>query len=78
MKRESVTEIVKREQKNSILSQIHKIIGPFMLRRKKTEVDVTILPKKEVIVYCPMTQVQQRQYSTFVGQVKNTKEWAAK
>ena len=78
MKRESVTQIVKQEQQNSILSQIHKIIGPFLLRRKKSEVDVTILPKKEVIVYCPMTEMQTQQYSTFIRQVKTTKAWAAK
>ena len=73
-----MTQIVQQEQKNSILSQIHKIIGPFMLRRKKSEVDLTILPKKEVIVYCPMTAVQQKQYYTFVTKVKNTKQWASK
>ena len=45
-KRETATAIVMQEQKSSILSQIHRIIGPFMLRRKKSEVDVTILPLK--------------------------------
>ena len=74
-KRETATAIVMQEQKSSILSQIHRIIGPFMLRRKKSEVDVTILPKKEVLVYCPFTARQRHQYETFIKRVKYDKWW---
>ena len=67
---DTVNEIVHQESKNSILAQIHKIIGPFILRRKKSEVDLSILPKKEVLVYCPMTLAQRQQYQTFVSVLK--------
>ena len=70
MKAEGATEIVHREQKNSILSQIHRIIGPFILRRKKVDVDTDILPKKEVLVYCPFTLIQRRQYQLFLNKLK--------
>ena len=38
-KRDEVKDIIKQEEKNSVLAQIHRIIGPFILRRKKTDVD---------------------------------------
>ena len=76
-KREGATDIVHQEQKNSILSQIHHIIGPFILRRKKADVDTNILPKKEVLVYCPFTIIQRCQYQLFVNKLKRDKKWAS-
>ena len=78
MGNDTVNEIVNQESKNSILAQIHKIIGPFILRRKKSEVDLSILPKKEVLVYCPMTLAQRQQYQKCVTVLKQDKKWAAK
>ena len=77
MKKEGATAIVVQEQKNNILSQIHRIIGPFVLRRKKMEVDCDILPKKEVMVYCPFTHVQSNQYKGFIKTLQNAKKWGA-
>lgn len=37
---------------------------PFLLRRLKTDVDLSIPPKKEVLVRCPMTIQQQNYYKT--------------
>ena len=75
--KDGASAIVHQEQKNSILSQIHRIVGPFILRRKKAEVDNTILPKKEVMVYCPMTLLQRQQYQTFKRILSQDKKWAA-
>lgn len=77
MGNDTVNEIVNQESKNSILAQIHKIIGPFILRRKKSEVDLSILPKKEVLVYCPLTLAQRQQYQKCVTVLKKDKKWAA-
>ena len=40
--------IVAQEQQNSILSTLHQILTPFLLRRVKADVDLDIPPKKEV------------------------------
>ena len=77
LKKEGATAIVLQEQKNSILAQIHRIIGPFILRRKKADVDTSILPKKEVMVYCPFTSIQATQYMAYVNKLKRDKKWAA-
>ena len=76
--KDGASAIVHQEQKNSILSQIHRIVGPFILRRKKAEVDNTILPKKEVMVYCPMTLLQRQQYQTFLRIMRGDRKYASK
>ena len=40
--------IVAQEQQNSILSTLHRILTPFLLRRVRADVDLDIPPKKEV------------------------------
>ena len=77
MGKDGASAIVHQEQKNSILSQIHRIVGPFILRRKKAEVDNSILPKKEVMVYCPLTLIQRQQYQNNIRVLKGDKKWAA-
>ena len=39
---------------------------PFMLRRVKSDVDLMIPPKKELIVYAPMTLDQQEFYEATI------------
>lgn len=39
---------------------------PFMLRRVKADVDIDIPPKKELLVYAPLSQVQREFYESTV------------
>jgi len=43
-----------------------QILSPFLLRRVKTDVDLQIPPKKELLVYCPMSPFQQELYRATV------------
>jgi len=70
--------LIQQEEKNGILASIHKIVGPFMLRRVKTEVELSLPPKTEVVVYCPFTQAQADQYKAFQGLLARTKKKVAK
>ncbi|CAL1532750.1 unnamed protein product, partial [Lymnaea stagnalis] len=63
---ESNEKIVHQEQSNNILSMLHQILSPFMLRRLKSDVDLKIPPKKEIIVYAPLTQLQKDFYTAVV------------
>merc|ERR1719334_1539665 len=58
--------VVAQEQQNSILTTLHQILTPFLLRRVKTDVDLQIPPKKEVMVYCPLTPRQEEMYRHIV------------
>ena len=58
--------ITSQEQNESILSTLHQILTPFLLRRVKSDVDLEIPPKKEVLVYCPLTGRQRELYRAIV------------
>lgn len=64
---ESDEQIVKQEQGNNILSMLHAILAPFMLRRLKTDVELNIPPKKEVLVFAPLTALQKEYYEALVN-----------
>nr|KAI8763669.1 lymphocyte-specific helicase isoform X2 [Biomphalaria glabrata] len=63
---ESEEKIVNQERVDSILSMMHQILSPFMLRRLKSDVDLNIPPKKEIIVYAPLTPQQKEFYSAVI------------
>ena len=60
------SRITEQEQSESILSTLHQILTPFLLRRVKSDVDLEIPPKKEVLVYCPLTARQRELYRAIV------------
>lgn len=43
-----------------------QILTPFVLRRMKVDVALAIPPKREVLVYAPLTQKQQDMYRAIV------------
>jgi len=49
-----------QERKNSIVSKLHTLLERYMLRRTKTEVDLLLPPKVEVLVYAPLAREQAR------------------
>lgn len=47
---------------NSIISQLHKVLQPFLLRRIKSDVEKSLLPKQEMNVYIGMSDMQRKWY----------------
>ena len=43
-----------------------QILAPFMLRRLKSDVDLVIPPKRELLVYAPLTPLQHEMYRSVV------------
>ncbi|KAL9982147.1 hypothetical protein ACROYT_G010956 [Oculina patagonica] len=54
--------IIEREREDQVLQRLHAILTPFLLRRLKTDVELSLPPKKEVLVYAPLTLKQQTFY----------------
>lgn len=50
-----------------IVTQLHNILKPFLLRRLKTEVEQGLPPKKEYLLYAPLTQQQSDIYKAIVN-----------
>ncbi|UJR15998.1 hypothetical protein I4U23_002916 [Adineta vaga] len=59
----------KEEQERSVLSIFHQILIPFILRRRKADVNLYLPPKKEVTVYTKMTSVQVKWYNQLVDEI---------
>lgn len=55
-------KLLKQEKEKQVLSSLREILKPFMLRRMKTDVCLEIPPKKELIVYAPLTELQHDLY----------------
>jgi ATP-dependent DNA helicase len=55
-------QIIRQQKEEKAVSKLHEILRPFLLRRKKVQVDWDLPPKKEVVLYAPMTKEQLEYY----------------
>ncbi|KAG8435171.1 hypothetical protein GDO86_013207 [Hymenochirus boettgeri] len=60
-------DIVAKEREQNILHMLHQILTPFLLRRLKCDVALEVPPKREVIVYAPLTKKQETFYTAIVN-----------
>lgn len=58
-----VDDIIGTEQKERIVSKLHEILRPFLLRRLKKDVMINMPPKKEIVIYCGMSSLQREYYA---------------
>lgn len=47
---------------DTVVQQLHKVLRPFLLRRVKSDVEKSLLPKKEVNLYIGMSDMQVKWY----------------
>ncbi|CAJ1057681.1 lymphoid-specific helicase [Xyrichtys novacula] len=59
--------VVAAERERNILSMLHQILTPFLLRRLKSDVTLEVPPKKEIIVYAPLVAKQEAFYTAVVN-----------
>eukprot|EP00607_Mallomonas_marina_P010165 CAMPEP_0182419294 /NCGR_PEP_ID=MMETSP1167-20130531/3704_1 /TAXON_ID=2988 /ORGANISM="Mallomonas Sp, Strain CCMP3275" /LENGTH=717 /DNA_ID=CAMNT_0024594119 /DNA_START=47 /DNA_END=2204 /DNA_ORIENTATION=- len=57
-----VEEIIDTEQHERVVSKLHEILRPFLLRRLKRDVLINMPPKIEIIIYCGLTSLQTEYY----------------
>lgn len=53
-------EIVAAEHRNRLVSKLHSILKPFVLRRLKSDVNIALPEKAEVLLYAHMTKDQKK------------------
>lgn len=63
---EGTKRILEQESEQRVLSSLREILKPFMLRRIKTDVCLEIPPRKEVVVYAPLTELQHNLYKAIL------------
>ena len=47
-----------KEGEAEVVQQLHKVLRPFLLRRLKSDVEKSLLPKKETILKIGMSEMQ--------------------
>ncbi len=62
-KETQVDDIISTEQQERIVTKLHEILRPFLLRRMKKDVLIEMPPKKEIVIYCGLTPLQKVYYS---------------
>lgn len=69
-----LNKMINDELEKNLISNLHTILKPFLLRRlKKTVLSDILPPKREYIVNCPMTHQQQKFYNMgLTGGLKKT------
>lgn len=50
------------EDQDKVVKQLHTVLNPFLLRRIKSEVETSLLPKKELNLYVGMSTMQKKWY----------------
>ncbi|KAF2092225.1 hypothetical protein K490DRAFT_31930 [Saccharata proteae CBS 121410] len=50
------------EDQDTVVQQLHKVLRPFLLRRVKSDVEKSLLPKKEINLYIGMSEMQVKWY----------------
>jgi len=52
----------KSEEHQEIIQRLHKVLGPFLLRRLKSDVEHALPPKKEIKLFVGMSMMQKEWY----------------
>lgn len=51
---------------DTVVQQLHRVLRPFVLRRVKSDVEKSLLPKKEVNLYVGMSEMQIKWYKSIL------------
>jgi ATP-dependent DNA helicase len=60
--RNGYEDILSEERKTNLVTSLHAILKPFLLRRVKTDVETSLPKKREYILYAPLTATQRDLY----------------
>ncbi|XP_040291950.1 lymphoid-specific helicase [Bufo bufo] len=64
---QNAEDVVAMEREQNVLHMLHQILTPFLLRRLKNDVALEVPPKREVVVYAPLTKKQETFYTAIVN-----------
>ena len=55
-----------KEVEQEVISQLHRVLKPFLLRRIKADVEAGMPPKTELIIYTQLAPMQREQYKNIL------------
>ncbi|ORX88944.1 hypothetical protein K493DRAFT_73220 [Basidiobolus meristosporus CBS 931.73] len=60
-------KVINDESQHNIVSKLHHILKPFLLRRLKSDVELGLPKKREYVLYAPMTAKQREYYDAILN-----------
>lgn len=51
---------------DTVVQQLHRVLRPFLLRRVKSDVEKSLLPKKEINLYVGLSEMQKKWYKNIL------------
>ncbi|KAG8882188.1 hypothetical protein FRB97_008597 [Tulasnella sp. 331] len=63
------------DQNGQLITSLHAILKPFLLRRLKVDVESNLPPKKEYVLYAPLTLQQIELYQSVVKGGATLRQW---
>ena len=55
-------DIIDEEHRERVVTKLHEVLRPFLLRRLKKDVNIDLPEKKELVVYAQMSPLQHDYY----------------
>ncbi|ODV87021.1 hypothetical protein CANARDRAFT_180421, partial [[Candida] arabinofermentans NRRL YB-2248] len=62
----SVNKLINEKIQEGLVTSLHSILKPFLLRRLKRDVIKTLPPKREYLIYCKLTETQELLYKSIL------------
>ncbi|KAJ2855519.1 putative ATPase [Coemansia erecta] len=59
--------VISQHTSTQVVSKLHQILQPFLLRRLKSDVENLLPPKREYLIACPMAPLQYEYYQAVRG-----------
>lgn len=72
---EGTAEFINDASKHDLVKKIHAVLQPLLLRRVKAEVAEYLPPKREYVLYAPMTKDQTDLYNTILDKRSDTRAY---
>nr|CAB3252475.1 lymphocyte-specific helicase-like [Phallusia mammillata] len=61
------SQSINSDKEKNVILMLHKILAPFLLRRTKADVDLELPPKREVLVFAPLSDTQHKFYQALTN-----------
>ncbi|KAI9337602.1 SNF2 family N-terminal domain-containing protein [Zopfochytrium polystomum] len=72
---ENASKLLGNESTTSIVSNLHEILKPFLLRRMKSEVVLDLPKKKEYLVFAPLSPKQKELYAASMSGFRSLRDF---
>ncbi|KAK4553752.1 putative ATPase [Recurvomyces mirabilis] len=59
-------QILSEDRQKTLVTSLHAILKPFLLRRVKADVETSLPKKREYVLYAPLTQTQRELYTAIL------------